>query len=179
MIVALAASLAADAARGRTAGYLTSGVFLGILLARPAASLLAYVFDWRAALIVPAVLMAILTATLSSALRDHRPAPSVLGYREAVRSLFPLVVRTPLLRRRRLSCGDLRRLQSLLDRCSLLLASSGLGLTQKGIAFFTLAGAVLRGIVKPFLPPVSPAPIAIPRRAWRRGRFWRGLEPAW
>jgi predicted MFS family arabinose efflux permease len=53
VIIALAGRLAPEEARGRIIGYLTCGVFLSILLARPSASLLTYYFSWHLAFLVP------------------------------------------------------------------------------------------------------------------------------
>jgi MFS family permease len=73
VIVAFAASLAPDEARGRIVGYITSGVFLGILLARPAASLITYYLSWRVTFLIPAILMAASAVALHVAL-PARPA---------------------------------------------------------------------------------------------------------
>jgi predicted MFS family arabinose efflux permease len=142
IIVAFAARLMPDAERGRTVGYLTSGIFLGILFARPAASLLAYYFDWRLAFAVPAILMAGLAAALPGALPNFRPAPLPLGYTGILRTLVPLVARTRLLHRRAGYHAAIFGAFSLFwTAVPLLLASSHFGLTQKGIAVFAFAGA--------------------------------------
>ena len=64
VIIALAGGLVPGGSQGRIIGFLTSGVFLGILLARPSASLLTYYFGWRAAFLVPSILMTGVAALL-------------------------------------------------------------------------------------------------------------------
>ena len=48
VLLPYAAHLTHEAHRGRVIGFLTSGLMLGIALARPAASLVAFAFGWRA-----------------------------------------------------------------------------------------------------------------------------------
>ena len=68
--VAYAATLAADADRGRIVGRVMSGLLLGILLARTAAGYLADLGGWRTPFRVAAVLMAMLAVVLWRSLPD-------------------------------------------------------------------------------------------------------------
>lgn len=63
-LVAFAATLAAPAERGRVVGTVTSGVVLGILLARVMAGLLADAAGWRAVYLVSAGATLVMAATL-------------------------------------------------------------------------------------------------------------------
>ncbi|MGS0465938.1 MFS transporter [Cobetia marina] len=57
ILIPLAAHLSAEHSRGRVVGNIMSGLLLGILLARPASSLLADHFGWRCIFFVGAALM--------------------------------------------------------------------------------------------------------------------------
>ena len=99
MLVPLAAHLTPPEMRGRIVGSVMSGLLLGILLARPVASLIAAAFGWRAVFAASAVLMVGVTLLLWNVLPTRRPA---LGdsYRQLIGSLWPLLRDTPVLRRR-------------------------------------------------------------------------------
>ncbi|MEV6752941.1 MFS transporter [Streptomyces sp. NPDC051214] len=102
--VAFAASLAPPAERGRVVGLVTSGVVIGILLARTASGLMADLAGWRSVYLASASLTALLALILYRALPHHGDAPSTttLRYGQLLRSTLTLFARERLLRLRAL-----------------------------------------------------------------------------
>jgi predicted MFS family arabinose efflux permease len=140
ILVPYAAHLAPDAVRGQTVGKVMSGLMLGIMLARPAASFITDLLSWRAVFVLSTLVMLLVIAVLSRALPPRRPV-SDLGYGALLRSMGALVVTTPLLRRRGLYQACLFGAFSVFwTAAPLLLASPAFGLSQTGIALFALAG---------------------------------------
>ncbi|WP_435861927.1 MFS transporter [Streptomyces sparsogenes] len=104
-LVAFAASLAPPAGRGRVVGLVTSGVVIGILLARTASGVLADLAGWRSVYLASASLAALLALVLYRVLPSHRDAPpATLRYGQLLRSTLTLFAREPLLRLRALFC---------------------------------------------------------------------------
>ncbi|MEV5599168.1 MFS transporter [Streptomyces sp. NPDC052496] len=102
-LVAFAAALAAPAARGRAVGVVTSGVVVGILLARTASGLLADLAGWRSVYLASASLTAVLALVLYRVLPRHSAAPpAALRYGQLLRSTVTLFARERLLRLRAL-----------------------------------------------------------------------------
>ena len=160
MLVPMAAHLAPDASRGRMVGNVMSGLLLGIMLARPVASVVAHAFGWRAVFVSSAVAMAALVLVLGRLLPQRRPIAQQ-SYAELLFSLWTLLATTPILRRRAAYHAALFAAFTLFwTVVPLLLASSTYGLSQRGIALFALAGAI--GVVA--------APVAgrMADRGWSR-----------
>ncbi|MFI1798809.1 MFS transporter [Streptomyces sp. NPDC020379] len=104
-LVAFAASLAAPAERGRVVGLVTSGVVIGILLARTASGLMADLAGWRSVYLASASLTALLALVLYRVLPRHNAAPPApLRYGQLLRSTITLFARERLLRLRALFC---------------------------------------------------------------------------
>ncbi|WP_460113634.1 MFS transporter [Streptomyces platensis] len=102
-LVAFAASLAPPAGRGRVVGLVTSGVVIGILLARTASGLMADLAGWRSVYLASASLTALLALVLSRVLPRHSAAPpTTLRYGQLLRSTITLFARERLLRLRAL-----------------------------------------------------------------------------
>ncbi|MFF1692167.1 MFS transporter [Streptomyces sp. NPDC058257] len=103
-LVAFAAALAPAAGRGRVVGLVTSGVVIGILLARTASGLMADLAGWRSVYLASASLTALLALVLHRVLprRSDAPPTSALRYGQLLRSTITLFAREPLLRRRAL-----------------------------------------------------------------------------
>ena len=102
-LVAFAASLAPPAARGRVVGLVTSGVVVGILLARTASGLLADLAGWRSVYLASASLTALLALVLHRVLPRHRDTPPApLRYGRLLRSTVTLFARERPLRIRAL-----------------------------------------------------------------------------
>jgi predicted MFS family arabinose efflux permease len=97
-IVPYAANLAKPAARGRAVGVVMGGLLVGILGARSAAGFLGEWLGWRGVFGVGAGVTVLVTAGLSR-LPSTAAAPSGLSYVGLLRSLGPLLVREPVLRR--------------------------------------------------------------------------------
>ncbi|MFD3580285.1 MFS transporter [Streptomyces sp. NPDC058644] len=108
-LVAFAASLAPADGRGRVVGLVTSGVVIGILLARTASGLVADLAGWRAVYVASASLTALLALVLYRVLprpndRGHHgdAPPTTLRYGQLLRSTVTLFARERLLRLRAL-----------------------------------------------------------------------------
>ena len=140
ILIPLAAHLAPDATRGRVVGMVSSGLMIGIMMARPISSFIAAQSSWRAVFALSAVAMAILAAVLSRALPRRAPKTR-MTYGELMASMAHLVMATPTLRRRAFYQACLFFAFSLFwTTTPLLLAGPHYGLTQNGIALFALAG---------------------------------------
>jgi predicted MFS family arabinose efflux permease len=141
ILVPFAAQLAPEASRGRVVGNVMSGLMVGILLARPVASMTADLWGWRAVFGTSAVVTAILSAGLSRGLPERHPGAG-LDYAGILRSLFTLLAGTPVLQRRAAYQACLFGAFSLFwTAVPLLLEGPSFHLTQRGIALFALAGA--------------------------------------
>ncbi|MET9290717.1 MFS transporter [Streptomyces sp. NPDC003077] len=102
-LVAFAASLAPPAGRGRVVGLVTSGVVIGILLARTVSGLMADLAGWRSVYLASAALTALLALVLYRVLPRHTDAPPTnLRYGQLLRSTITLFARERLLRVRAL-----------------------------------------------------------------------------
>ncbi|MEU9517831.1 MFS transporter [Streptomyces sp. NPDC048224] len=102
-LVAFAASLATPAERGRVVGLVTSGVVIGILLARTASGLLADLAGWRSVYLASAALTALLALVLCRVLPRHSGTEqTALRYGQLLRSTITLFARERLLRLRAL-----------------------------------------------------------------------------
>jgi predicted MFS family arabinose efflux permease len=140
ILIPLAAHLAPDATRGRVVGMVSSGLMLGIMLARPVSSLIAALSSWRVVFGLSAVAMVILAAVLSRLLPTRTPRTK-MTYGELTGSMVHLVRVTPILSRRAFYQGCLFFTFSLFwTTTPLLLAGPHYRLTQNGIALFALAG---------------------------------------
>jgi predicted MFS family arabinose efflux permease len=140
ILIPLAAHLAPDATRGRVVGTVSSGLMIGIMLARPVSSFVAAQSSWRVMFGLSAAAMVVLAATLSRAL-PRRVPQTKMTYGELMGSMVHLVMATPVLRRRAFYQACLFFAFSLFwTTIPLLLAGPHYGLTQNGIALFALAG---------------------------------------
>ena len=141
MLVPLAAHLAAPEERGRAVGNVMSGLLLGILLARPFASLVAYHFGWRAVFAVAAVVDIGVALVLWRVLPRRQPDPAG-SYGGLLASLWTTLRDNPILQRRAFYQACLFACFSLFwTAISLHLAGPAFRLTQDGIALFALCGA--------------------------------------
>lgn len=140
IIVPFAANLAPDVTRGRVIGNVMSGLMLGIMLARPAASFIAGLSSWHLVFFLSAAVMVLLGLLLARRLPERRPAAK-LSYGALLASMGRLVVTEPVLRRRAAYQACQFAAFSLFWTVTpLLLAGPGYELTQRGIALFALAG---------------------------------------
>jgi predicted MFS family arabinose efflux permease len=141
MLVPVAAHLAPEESRGRVVGNVMAGLLVGIMLARPASSLIASEFGWRAVYGGSAVIMVLLALVLRTLLPERQP-DSTHSYSELIASLWRLFLDTPVLRQRAAYQASLFGAFSLYwTAVPLLLLSSSYHFTQRGISLFALAGA--------------------------------------
>ncbi|MCJ2123776.1 MFS transporter [Methylobacterium sp. J-077] len=141
MLVPTAAALAPVSERGRVVGNVMSGLMLGILLSRPAASLVAEYAGWRWFYGILAGLVALLTIVLARIVPERHPS-EIASYPRLIASLFALLRQEPMLRRRSASQGlCMGAFGVFWTSVALRLAEPPFGLSQTGIAVFALAGA--------------------------------------
>jgi predicted MFS family arabinose efflux permease len=139
VLVPYAAHLAPEAIRGRVVGNVMSGLMLGIMLARPAASFITAALSWHAVFLISAAIMLGLGAVLRAAMPRRQPPPG-LTYRSLLASMAGLARHTPVLQRRALYQACLFGAFSLFWTTVPLLLAQQFHLTQNGIALFALAG---------------------------------------
>ena len=140
ILVPWSAHLASEANRGRVVGNVMSGLLMGIMLARPAASFVASLWGWHAIYLLSAVVMGTLALLLLFILPSRRPEAK-LPYVKLLASLWWLARTQPVLQRRALHQACLFGAFSLFwTTVPLFLSSPAFGLSQRGIALFALAG---------------------------------------
>ncbi len=140
VLVPFAAHLAPEATRGQTVGKVVSGLLLGIMVARPVASLLAGFGGWQAVFGIAAALVLLLAVVLHFKLPQRRPA-AAQRYGALIASLWPVLANTPVLRRRALYHAGLFGAFSLFwTVVPQALSGPDFGLSQNGIALFALVG---------------------------------------
>ncbi len=140
ILVPFAAHLAPDARRGRVVGNVMSGLLLGIMLARPVASLVTSLWGWHAVFAGSALITALVAAVLARVLPRRQPSHR-LHYADLVGSMWGLLWSHEILRRRGIYHAFLFAGFSLFwTAVPLLLASPAFGLGQRGIALFALVG---------------------------------------
>ena len=140
ILVPFAAHLSHESSRGHAVGKVVSGLLLGIMLARPAASLIADHAGWHTVFGGAAVAVLVLAFVLNSKLPQRVPS-STLSYGRLIVSLWHLLKATPLLRRRAAYHAALFGSFSLFWTVApLTLAGPQFGLSQTSIAIFALVG---------------------------------------
>ncbi len=140
VMVPYAAHLAPEATRGRLVGNVMGGLIAGIMLARPAASIIAHGFGWRAIFFVSAVAMAAVAVVLRISLPRRRPEPGP-RYGEILVSMLRLMATEPRLQARTAYQTIAFTAFSLFWTAIPLLLQQRFGFGQQGIALFALAGA--------------------------------------
>ena len=141
ILVPIAASMAPPGEAGRVIGDVMSGLMVGILLARPLASLIADAWGWRAFYGLSAAALVVLACVLAFTLPRRRPAVRS-SYGALIASLFDLLRDEPVLRRRALTAALVMAAFSLFwTAVALRLAQPPFDLGQRGIALFALVGA--------------------------------------
>lgn len=141
MLVAFAATLAAPAERGRIVGLVTSGVVIGILLARTVAGVLTDLAGWRSVYLVSAALMLVMAGALFRALPNYVREGASLSYPQLLRSVFTLFVQERILRIRAVLALLIFTVFSILWTSLVLpLSAPPLSLSHTAIGAFGLAG---------------------------------------
>jgi predicted MFS family arabinose efflux permease len=140
ILVPWSAHLATDENRGRVVGSVTSGLLLGIMLARPASSFVAALLGWHAVFWLSALLMAVLALFLFAVLPARQPHAD-LRYWSLIASMLRFMRQEPVLRRRALYQACLFGAFSLFwTTAPLFLAGPAYQMGQRGIGLFALAG---------------------------------------
>ena len=140
VIVPLAAALTHETTRGRTIGNVMSGLLAGIMLARPAASMVADFAGWRAVFWLSALLMLGMAAWLAKALPRHEP-PKGDTYGQILGSMIHILRDEPRLQRRAVYQGLAFAVFNIFWTSAPLVLIQQFSFSQKAIALFALAGA--------------------------------------
>ncbi|PTQ90608.1 MFS transporter [Agitococcus lubricus] len=141
MLVPIAAHFAPAKQQGHIVGLVMSGLFTGIMLARPIASLITDTFGWRVLYSGSASIMALLVLALFFMLPSRQPK-SMYNYPQLLLSLVDILRHTPLLRWRAAYQAALFAAFTLFwTAVPILLASPMFNISQRGIALFALIGA--------------------------------------
>jgi len=140
VLVPYAAHLSPDATRGRNVGNVMSGLLLGIMLARPVASLIAEYMGWRAVYYLSSAAILALAFVLARVLPARQPT-NATPYSALIGSMLRLLRTTPILQRRAIYHACLFGTFSLFwTTVPLLLTSPTFGFSQTEVAIFALVG---------------------------------------
>jgi predicted MFS family arabinose efflux permease len=141
MLVAFASTLAAPAERGRIVGLVTSGVVIGILLARTIAGVLTDLAGWRSVYLVSAALTLIMAGALFRVLPQDERKEAPRSYPQLLRSVLALFVQERILRVRAVLALLIFTAFSILWTSLVLpLSAPPLSLSHTAIGAFGLAG---------------------------------------
>ena len=140
IVVPFAAHMSRPETRGQTVGKVMSGLLMGIMLARPVASLVADALSWHAIFVISALGTAALAFLLRARLPQRHPG-SGMHYFALLGSMWHLLKTTPILRRRAAYQACMFGAFSLFWTCvSLELTGPRFQLSQTGVAIFALVG---------------------------------------
>ncbi|RKP46039.1 MFS transporter [Trinickia fusca] len=142
ILVSLAAGLAEPSQRGHVVGTVTSGIVLGILLARTFSGTIADLAGWRAVYFTSAGATFVLACLLFRALPRHRLPRVDTSYPRLITSVFSLFAQEPVLRVRGfLTFLHFAAAMTLWTPMVLPLSAPPLSLSHTEIGLFGLAGA--------------------------------------
>ncbi|PRA65982.1 MFS transporter [Pseudomonas sp. MYb187] len=141
VLVAYAAMLATPSQRGQAVGTVTSGIVLGILLARFTSGLIADLAGWRAVYFISAGLMLSIAVVFWKVVPATESPRRQQSYPALVRSLFTLFITEPVLRvRGLLAMLTFAAFSVLWSSVVLPLSAEPLALSHTAIGLFGLAG---------------------------------------
>lgn len=140
VLLPLATHLAPRGRQGAVIGQVMSGLLAGIMLARPAASLMAATFGWRSIFFLSAAVMSLIGIILALVCPTRRPQ-SRLGYGELIGSVAMQLGRWRPLRLRAVYQACLFAAFNLFWTAAPLALLRQFNFTQKEVAVFALAGA--------------------------------------
>nr|WP_314526512.1 MFS transporter [uncultured Pseudomonas sp.] len=141
ILVAYAAVLATPSQRGQAVGTVTSGIVLGILLARFTSGLIADFAGWRAVYFVSSGLMLTIAAVLCKVVPVTATPAQRESYLALIGSLFKLFISEPTLRAKGLLALLIFAAFSVLWTAMVLpLSAPPLSLSHTAIGLFGLAG---------------------------------------
>jgi predicted MFS family arabinose efflux permease len=142
VIVAYAALLARPAERGSIVGVVTSGIIIGILLARTVAGTLSDIFGWRSVYVASAAATLIIAGLLFKALPRQAIPSAHISYPRLIASLFALFVEEPVLRiRATIALLIFAAITVLWTPMVLPLSAPPFSLSHTEVGLFGLAGA--------------------------------------
>jgi predicted MFS family arabinose efflux permease len=140
-LVAFAATLAAPTERGRTVGVVTSGIVIGILIARTFAGVLTDLAGWRSVYLVSAVLTLIMACVLYRVLPHDEHKRESLSYLQLLSSLLTMFAQERILQVRAVLALMIFTAFSILWTSLVLpLSAPPLSLSHSAIGAFGLAG---------------------------------------
>ncbi len=140
VLLPLAATLSRRERTGKVIGLIMSGLLVGIMLARPAASFSAHLFGWRSIFVASAALCGTLGIALWFTC-PHRDPAHASAYLKVLSSVFENFRRRRALRMRSLYQGLLFMAFNLFWTAAPLELLSAFHFTQAKVALFALAGA--------------------------------------
>ncbi|HEV7719251.1 MAG TPA: MFS transporter [Arsenicitalea sp.] len=129
-----------EANRGRVVGNVMAGLLTGILLARPFSLFVSASLGWRSVFWISAGLMLLIGVLLMRMMPKFQPRGG-MSYGKILRSMFGLLVNTPVLRRRAAYQGLMFCAFNVFWTAAPLMLAERFGLNQQGVALFALAGA--------------------------------------
>ncbi|NYH11049.1 MFS transporter [Pseudomonas moraviensis] len=142
VLVAYAATLAVPTQRGKVVGVITSGIVVGILLARTVAGGMADLAGWRSIYLLSAGLTLVMAVLLFRVLPKDEEARPTTRYMALIASVFSLFREEPVLRQRAiLALLTFASAMVLWTPMVLPLAAPPLSLSHSEIGLFGLAGA--------------------------------------
>ncbi|WP_280807716.1 MFS transporter [Variovorax boronicumulans] len=142
VLVAYAAIMAPPGERGRVVGIVTSGIIVGILLARAVSGTLSDLLGWRSVYLVSAAATLAVAGLLWQALPRHTQPAVRISYAQLIRSVFTLFVEEPVLRIRAvLAMLIFMAITMLLTPMVLPLTAPPFSLSHTQVGLFGLAGA--------------------------------------
>lgn len=140
-LVAFASTLANPTERGKVVGLVTSGVVIGILLARTVAGVLTDLAGWRSVYLVSAILTLFMAVALLRVLPKNEPTSATLSYPQLLRSVILLFVQERILRIRAVLALLIFMAFSILWTSLVLpLSAPPLSLSHTAVGAFGLAG---------------------------------------
>ena len=141
-LVAYAASLARPSERGQVVGVVTSGIVLGILLARTVAGTLTDLSGWRTVYFVSAAFTVLVAALLYKTLPRQERRDTTVSYSRLITSLVTLFLEEPVLRIRAvIAMLIFANITTLLTPLAFPLGAKPFSLSHTEIGLFGLAGA--------------------------------------
>lgn len=140
-LVAFAATMAGTAERGRVVGMVTSGIVIGILLARTISGILTDLAGWRSVYLVSAAMMLLMVYALFRVLPNVERGEQSLSYPQLLKSVFMLFAQERILRIRAILAVLIFTDFSILWTSLVLpLSAPPLSLSHTAIGAFGLAG---------------------------------------
>lgn len=142
-MVAHAATQAESARRGRVVGTVTSGIIIGILLARSVSGSLSDLFGWRSVYLVSAAAVLVVAALLLKAIPVQAASPARVAYPRLIGSVFVLFAEEGVLRSRAvLALLIFSAMTVLWTPMVLPLSAPPMSLSHTAVGLFGLAGAL-------------------------------------